>query len=103
MVMRVARAWPAVVVAFGLLVHGINTVNATENPASGNAARLNESAQPAGLVERFLTRAEPALTSYRALRTLEAETRGARMRARLTAWTSLDPIEGFQYSIVDEA
>ena len=25
------------------------------------------------------------------------------MRARLTAWTSLDPVQGFEYSIVDES
>src|SRR5262245_64098235 len=54
------------------------------------------------IIERFLTNSEPPLTSYHAFRTLEAETRGGQMRARLTAWTSLDPVIGFQYSIVDE-
>jgi hypothetical protein len=53
-------------------------------------------------VERFLASTDPALASYRAFRTLEAETRGGQMRARLTAWTSLDPVQGFQYSVVDE-
>lgn len=55
-----------------------------------------------GLVERFLSNTNGALTSYRAFRTLEAETRGGKMRARLTAWTTLDPVQGFQYSIVEE-
>lgn len=54
------------------------------------------------LVDRFLSSAGRPLTSYRALRTLEAETRGGKMRARLTARTSLDPVEGFQYTVVDE-
>jgi hypothetical protein len=57
---------------------------------------------PDAMIERFLTSAEPPLTSYHAVRTLEAETRGGQMRARLTAWTSLDPVLGFQYSIIDE-
>jgi hypothetical protein len=42
------------------------------------------------------------MISYRALRTLEAETRDGRMHARLIAWTSLDQLRGFQYSIVEE-
>ena len=54
------------------------------------------------IVERFLASAGPPLASYRAFRTLQAETRGGRTRARLTAWTSLDPEHGFRYSVVDE-
>jgi hypothetical protein len=53
-------------------------------------------------LERFLADSEESSVSYRALRTLEATARGGRMRARLTAWTSLDPDTGFQYSIVNE-
>jgi hypothetical protein len=74
--------------------------------ASGAEARQNLSpdggARPP-FIARFLAGTDPALTSYRAFRTLEAETRGGQMRARLTAWTSLDPVQGFQYSIVDES
>lgn len=55
----------------------------------------------AALIERFLT-TDATLTSYRAFRTLEATTRRGKMHARLTAWTSVDPVQGFQYSIVDE-
>jgi hypothetical protein len=51
---------------------------------------------------RFLNTPDAVLTSYRALRTLEAETRGGKMRARMTARTSLDPVHGFQYSVVEE-
>jgi hypothetical protein len=67
-------------------------------------ARQNASpdSPPAPFIERFLASTDSALTSYRAFRTLEAETRGGQMRARLTAWTSLDPVQGFQYSVVDE-
>jgi hypothetical protein len=74
--------------------------------ASGAEARQNvspdRSTRPP-FVERFLASTDAALTSYRAFRTLEAETRGGQMRARLTAWTSLDPVQGFQYSIVEES
>ena len=54
------------------------------------------------LIGRFLSNTGPELTSYRALRTLEAEARGGHTHARLTAWTTLDPVQGFQYSIVEE-
>src|SRR5262245_52012763 len=60
-------------------------------------------ADRAGIVlERFLSDTGEPLESYRAFRTLEASTRGGKMRARLTAWTSLDPASGFQYTIVEE-
>ena len=67
-------------------------------------ARQNASPDPATstLVERFLSNAGPTLTSYRAFRTLEAEARGGHTRARLTAWTTLDPVKGFEYAIVEE-
>lgn len=55
------------------------------------------------VVERFLANEDHALTSYRAVRTLEAATRGGQMRARLVASTSLDPVDGFTYSIVEES
>src|SRR5262249_45528104 len=72
--------------------------------ASAAEPRQNISSDGAGptFIDRFLSRSDIELTSYRAFRTLEAETRGGQMRARLTAWTSLDPVQGFQYSIVEE-
>jgi hypothetical protein len=71
--------------------------------ADRDEARFGGSSNGAAtaIIERFLATEAP-LTSYRAFRTLEATTRGGRMRARLTAWTSVDPVQGFQYSIVDE-
>jgi hypothetical protein len=56
-----------------------------------------------GLVDRFLSSTGPPLTSYRAFRTLEADARGGHTHARLTAWTTLDPVQGFQYSVVEES
>jgi hypothetical protein len=72
--------------------------------ASGAFAGQSGAANGAtpAIVERFLSGTGPPMTSYRALRTLEAETRGGQMRATITAWTSLDPVSGFEYSIVDE-
>jgi hypothetical protein len=76
--------------------------------AYGSGAEARQNVSPGRstsppFVERFLASTDPALTSYRAFRTLEAETRGGQMRARLTAWTSLDPVQGFEYSIVEES
>jgi hypothetical protein len=69
----------------------------------GAARRSDSSNAAAGaVVDRFLAGTGTPITSYRAFCTLEAETRGGRMRARLTAWTSLHPDRGFQYSIVEE-
>jgi hypothetical protein len=68
-----------------------------EPPAAPGAAQ-----RPAAALEQFLADSDAPLIRYRALRTLEAATRGGRMHARLTAWTSLDPEGGFQYSIVEE-
>ncbi len=54
------------------------------------------------IVDAFLSNSGSTLISYRALRTLEASTRGGRMRATLTAVTSWNLESGFQYSILEE-
>ncbi len=54
------------------------------------------------VVERFLSSPGEQLVSFRALRRLTAGSRGGRMQASLTAWTSLDPDRGFQYEVVEE-
>jgi hypothetical protein len=56
----------------------------------------------ASVVERFLSNTGEQLVSYRALRRLTAASRSDRMRASLTAWTSFDPEDGFQYEVVQE-
>jgi hypothetical protein len=89
--MRIA-SWLAAALTCGALLQ-----------VSGNArqpAPLTDGAT-ATLVDRMVALDTP-LISYRAFRTLTAETRGGEMHAKLTAWTSLDPIEGFRYSIVEE-
>ena len=60
-----------------------------------------EHAVTAPALERFLSAQETPLVSYRAIRTLRAETRGGKIRATLEATTSLD-VNGFSYQIVDE-
>ena len=57
---------------------------------------------PSNVVERFLSSPGEPLVSFRALRRLAAASRGGRMQASLTAWTSLDPDRGFQYDVVEE-
>jgi hypothetical protein len=58
---------------------------------------------PAVPLDRFLARAAPALTSYRAVRHLTATTRGGKMQASLTARTQLDPQHGFRYEILEQS
>jgi len=52
------------------------------------------------VVEQFLRPATPALISYRALRHLEASTRGGKMRAELDALTVLDADGRFRYEVI---
>ncbi len=62
-------------------------------------------AEPAGegaLLARFLDSGGPALTSYRARRTLSASSRGGKMHAELVVETSLDPETGFRWELVEE-
>ncbi|MGE3519681.1 MAG: hypothetical protein AB7J63_12090 [Vicinamibacterales bacterium] len=88
------------VAATVLALGGYATFGAAECTVRGEP---REPPASAGIVERFLSRDDPALASYRALRTLEAVARGGRMRARLTAWTTLDPADGFNYWVVEES
>jgi len=58
--------------------------------------------QSADLLARFFAPDSRPLRGYRALRTLTASTRGGKMTASMTAWTSLDPEKGFQFQVVSE-
>lgn len=58
-----------------------------------------------GTLDRFLAEYEQArqsLVSYRAVRRLSVVARGGKMTATLTARTTLDPINGFQFEVLDE-
>ena len=55
------------------------------------------------MVGRFLSSGGTDLTSYRAVRHLEASTRGGRMRASLSALTWFDAASGFSYSMASQA
>lgn len=55
------------------------------------------------LIERFLASSGTSIASYHATRTLEAETRGGKMKAVLVAETSMDPARGFEFSVVKQA
>jgi hypothetical protein len=58
---------------------------------------------PVAHIDRFLDTADTPLVSYRAIRHLEAASRNGRMKASLTAMTSLDPEHGFQFEILEES
>jgi hypothetical protein len=68
--------------------------------ASGGPAQQGGPSNGAAtaLVDRLLFSTGAPIINDRAFRTVEAERRGGRMRARVTAWTSLDPVLGFQHS-----
>jgi hypothetical protein len=55
------------------------------------------------VLERFLAKPDGTLLSYRSLRRLEAAARGGKMQASLTAWTSFDPEQGFEYEVIEES
>lgn len=54
-------------------------------------------------ISRFLQSDQPALTSYRARRHLEASTRGGAMQASLDAWTTLSTDGSFAFEIIQES
>ena len=91
--MRIVQAWLVCVLALMLCV----------DSRRAGAQSADEPDDDRPVVDAFLSNASPPPTSYRALRTLEAVTRGGRMRATLKAWTSTSPETGFQYSIVEES
>ena len=90
--MRIVQLWMGCGLTLALYASG----------TLGAVARDSGQASTHPVIEAFLSNAQVPLVRYRALRTLEAATRGGRMRATLKAWTSLSPEEGFQYSVVEE-
>jgi hypothetical protein len=70
--------------------------------AGGALASGVQESQQASQVERFLGTEDTPLVSYRAVRYLEAASRGGKAKATLTAMTSLDPNRGFDFEILEE-
>ena len=72
--------------------------------AAPSAAAVATSAPPrATTLDRFLADTEQSLVSYRAVRRLSVVARSGKMTASLTALTSLDRINGFEYTVLDES
>ena len=66
-------------------------------------AQLPDAVVHVELIDRFLEPDEAPLVSYRAFRHLTASTRGGRMTASVDAWTTLDPVHGFNYEVTSRA
>jgi hypothetical protein len=66
-------------------------------------AQLPDAVVHVELIDRFLEPDESPLVSYRAFRHLTASTRGGRMTASVDAWTTLDPVHGFNYEVTSRA
>lgn len=80
-----------------VLVWGLAAAGAFNSPRPTSA-----NPQVPALMQRFLDRDEEKLTSYRALRRLEAHNDRYKKHGWLEAWTTLDPHTGFSYEIVSE-
>src|SRR5262245_32604315 len=94
MLVRSAPMRTVVLSVVGILLAGYVVATPAQEAAAGVAAAPD-------IVAKFLDSDSP-LTSYRARRTLTAATRGGKMQASLTAWTSLTPAQGFEFEILAE-
>ena len=65
-----------------------------------DARRAHPPAGDAGTLARFLSSAEPSLTSYTARRVLTASSMKGRMKASLDAWTRLDRDGTFSFDVI---
>jgi hypothetical protein len=72
------------------------------SPAAAQSGKQIGRLQSTDLLARFFAPDTKPLRQYRALRTLTATTRGGKLSASMTAWTSLDPEHGFQFKVVSE-
>ncbi|HEY7287684.1 MAG TPA: hypothetical protein VH497_19670 [Vicinamibacterales bacterium] len=72
------------------------------SPAAAQSGKQIAGLQSTDLLAKFFAPDSKPLRQYRALRTLTATTRGGKMSATMTAWTSLDPEHGFQFKVVSE-
>jgi hypothetical protein len=77
-------------------------VAVTSTSASVGKSLQGRPIAAAAFIDKFLAPDQQPLVSYRALRHLTASTRGGRLQATVTAWTTLDPVKGFSYEIVSE-
>ena len=84
---------------------GVLVLRAQDVPHAASSAAPLVASTPtrSSIVDRFLADTEQTLTSYRALRRLSVIARGGKMTAALTAQTSLDPVNGFQYNVLEES
>jgi hypothetical protein len=70
--------------------------------ATGSAAFSPATGPVPAVVQRFLDRREEPLTSYRALRRLQAQNVRYKKDGWIDAWTTLDAEKGFRYEIAAE-
>lgn len=92
--MRMAVSCLAVMLAGGLVISRAQEAG----PTPGNEAQPHAFPH----VDRFLDAVDTPLVSYRAIRRLEAASRNGKMKASLTARTTLDPERGFQFEVLEE-
>ena len=92
---RAASRALAGVLFSALIVAALATTASLATPAS--------STRQEDTIARFLQSGQPPLVAYRALRHLEASSRGGRVTGQLDAWTTLSPDGTFSFEVVQES
>jgi hypothetical protein len=83
----------------------LHAARSTSQPAATASPSVGAAAAASSTLDRFLAEAEhtlQSLVSYRAVRRLSVVARGGKMRASLTARTTLDPVNGFLFEVLEE-
>jgi hypothetical protein len=70
---------------------------------TGPSARAQDADTRSEVLDRFLAANEHSLHSYEAMRRLDVVSRGGKMKASLTAHTSLDKEGGFSFRVIEES
>ena len=94
--------WPTSGPSSGLRAGCVVLLLVMIRPPSSSSEISAAQGQIPPLVQRFLERQDGTLTSYRALRHLEAHNARYSKHGWLEAWTSLDPEKGFTFTVIAE-
>ena len=84
----------------------LHAAQSASQPAASASTSVGSATNAANTLGRFLAEAEQtlqSLVSYSAVRRLSVVARGGKMQASLTARTTLDPVNGFQFQVLEES
>jgi hypothetical protein len=84
----------------------LHAQTASQTAASSSTAVGGSVAVASSTLDRYFAEYDQvlqSLVSYRAVRRLSVVARGGKMKASLTARTTLDPVNGFQFEVLEES